>query len=185
MIDIHESLSWLGVPPIITTDEKDKVFLRLAYGYAHSHSPDPSTKNGAVVVNNLGETVTFAANGFPPGIAETPQRLNDRQTKYKLIVHAEVGAILTAVYHGKIIRDSTLYCPFYSCSECAKSIIYSRGIRRIIGHAQMMMLASEHKAWTNTIADGWKMLEEAGIQCCLFDGHIGMLTRFNYQDIVL
>jgi dCMP deaminase len=185
MTNIHESLSWLGVPPIITTDEKDKVFLRLAYGYANSHSPDPSTKNGAIIVDSLGETITFAVNRFPPGIAETPKRLNDRQTKYKLVVHAEAGAILSAVYHGKMIRNSTLYCPFYSCGECAKSIIASRGIKRIVGHAQMMSLASGHDAWTNTITDGWKMLDEAGIQCYLFDGHLGMLARFNYQDIVL
>jgi dCMP deaminase len=35
-------------------------------------------------------------NGFPRGIADTPERLNHRETKYALVAHAELNAILTA-----------------------------------------------------------------------------------------
>lgn len=152
-----------------------------AYKYANECSPDPSTKNGAVLVSTDGK-FTYGVNKFPEGIAETESRLTDKPTKYRLVVHAENGAIFNAAKHGKQVNGATLYCPFYACSECAKAIIQS-GIKRVVGHAQIMALAFEHTTWVQSIVHAWDMLHEAGVECVLYDGMLGITTRFNGKDI--
>jgi dCMP deaminase len=52
-----------------------------------SWSKDPSTKVGAVIVDKDRRIVSTGYNGFPQGIADRSELLNDREKKYKLIVH--------------------------------------------------------------------------------------------------
>lgn len=177
-----ESVGWLPGPIVLTSNKLDRRMLEQAYGYANQASPDPSTKNGAVLVNRDGMIVTFGVNRFPTGVAETKSRLADKPTKYRLIVHAENSAVFEAAKHGKSVYGATLYCPFYACSECAKAIIQS-GVKRVVGHAQLMALASEHTTWVKSITDAWDMLHEAGVQCDLYDGIVGVTTRFNSKDV--
>lgn len=184
MDDLRTQLDWLPTPFALTTHPNDGYFLRLAYAHGNVTSPDPSTKNGAVLVGQDSRIITYATNRFPRGIAETLPRLNDRPTKYRMVVHAESGAILNAARHGKTTKNAILYCPFYSCSECAKAIIQA-GIRRVVGHAQIMVIASQHENWVESIRYGWEMMYEAGVECVLYDGIVGLMTRFNYQDIVV
>src|ERR1700722_2700699 len=80
-------------------------FLELAK-HISNWSKDPSTKVGAVLVNDLKQVVGMGYNGFARGVQDTDERLNDRETKYKLVVHAEVNAIIQA---GHAARNSTLY----------------------------------------------------------------------------
>jgi len=182
MSDILRSLEWLPGPLCLTTGEIARRRLRDAYEHASDVSPDPSTKNGAVLVGVDGSVLAYGVNRFPIGVAEKTSRLIDKETKYRLIVHAENGAIFNAARHGKMVFGATLYCPFYACSECAKAIIQS-GIKRVVGHAQLMALAVKHTVWTKSIVNAWDMLHEAGVQCCLYDGTIGEIIRFNGKDI--
>lgn len=182
MSSIIEDVAWLPRPITLTTDERDRNILLRAYNHANELSPDPSTKNGAVLIGCQGDILTFGVNRFPTGVAETQSRLTDKEIKYRLVVHAENGAIFNAAKHGRIVAGATLYCPFYACSECAKAIIQS-GVKRIVGHAQLMALASKHTTWVESIVDAWEMLHEAGVQCDLYDGVVGVTTRFNGQDI--
>lgn len=182
MNNIVDQLTWLPKPIVFTTDEFVREKLFSCYDYANIRSPDPNTKNGSVIVNQLGETIVFGVNEFPNGIAETKSRLTDKATKYRLIVHAENGAVFNAARHGKSTYGSTLYCPFYACSECAKAIIQG-GIVNVIGHAQLMVEAAEHTTWVKSIVDAWHMLHEASVQCSLYDGEIGITTRFNGKDM--
>lgn len=175
-------LAWLSGPINLTADENCRLILLEAYQHAREMSPDPSTKNGAVLIDQYGKILTYGVNKFPDGIAEIESRFIDKETKYRLVVHAENGAIFNAAKHGKTTNGSTLYCPFYSCSECAKAIIQG-GIKRVVGHAQLMALASEHTIWVKSITSAWDMLHEAGVQCDLYDGVVGITTRFNGQDI--
>jgi len=177
-------LDWLPQPFALTTNIIDRHFLELAYQHGNATSPDPSTKNGAVLVGSDSKIITYATNRFARGIAETRTRLTDKPTKYRMVVHAENGAVFNAALHGKSTRDATLYCPFYACSECAKAIIQS-GIRRVVGHAQFMAIASSHQAWVESIIYGWGMMQEAGVECVLFDGIFGILARLNSQDIAV
>lgn len=73
----------------------DRHFIRIAREVA-SISKDPSTKVGVVLVKNR-RIIGTGYNGFPEGIADTPERLNDRPTKYKLMLHAEENAIANCI----------------------------------------------------------------------------------------
>ena len=54
-------------------------------------SKDPSSKIAAVIVNDERRILSTGYNGFPRGIADTEERLNDREQKYPRIVHAEMN----------------------------------------------------------------------------------------------
>ncbi len=183
MINVEQGLSWLPQSfEIIVNNEYCQELLGIAYKHANTHSPDPSTKNGAVLMGNDGLICAYGVNKFPNGIEETEDRLTDKKTKYRLVVHAESSAIFYAAKYGKETIGSTLYCPFYACSECAKAIIQA-GVKKVIGHAQLMALASDHTVWVESIVNAWNMLHEAGVECALYDGPIGVTTRFNGKDI--
>ena len=95
-------------------------------------SKDPSTKVGAIVVGEHGQLLSQGYNGFPRGIKDSNDRLNNRERKYELVVHAEMNAIYNASLTGVSLRDSTLYvygCPV--CNECAKGIIQV-GIKKVV-----------------------------------------------------
>jgi len=180
MSKIAEQLEWLPEPFEFTTCPDDGNLLRAAHLVGTRNSPDPSTKNGAILVHNGGQVC--AANRFPEGIDATAERLYDRPTKYRLVVHAEEGVILLAARCGISTKSATIYCPFFSCSNCAKAIIQA-GITRLVGHAQTMVHAGDHQNWIDTVVSGWEMMQEAGVQLVLFDGKLGVDARMDYKDI--
>lgn len=103
-------------------------FLALAQWWADRKSKDPSTKVGAVITRRDNTIVSMGYNGFPRGVIDDHARLVDRDTKYALIVHAEMNAILTA---RQYLKDCTLHVTIPPCNECAKAIIQS-GIQSVI-----------------------------------------------------
>ena len=106
----------------------DTYFLRIA-AVAASKSKDPSTQVGAVIVRPDRTIVSVGYNGFPRGVADTPERLNDRPTKYSLVVHAEMNAILSA---RESLNGYTLYTvPFMPCDRCFMHVIQA-GIKRVV-----------------------------------------------------
>lgn len=87
-------------------------------------SKDPSRKIGAVAIGENGQVLAQGYNGFPRGIFDYDERYNDRPTKYKYVVHAEMNCIYNATLNGVSLKDSTLYVwGLPVCSECAKGII--------------------------------------------------------------
>ena len=70
-----------------------------------SWSKDPSTKVGAVIVDDNRRVVSLGYNGFPKGVADN-NRLEDRNEKYKMIVHAERNALLFA---NVSVKDATIF----------------------------------------------------------------------------
>lgn len=116
-------------------------------------SKDPNTHVGAVIVGTKGQILSQGYNGFPRGIKDTPKRLNDRDTKLKLVVHAEMNAIYNASYSGVSLDGSTMFVyGLPVCSECAKGVIQV-GISKIIIKEEFIN-ARPH--WT----ESWKMSEE-------------------------
>ena len=182
MSNITSNLNWLP-HYTLTTSPDDGYMLRRAYLYANQ-SPDPRTKNGAILVNSDGHIISCSANCFPRGVQKTQERLNDRDIKLAMIIHAELGAILDAAKWGKVTKNSTLYCPFYACSECSKAII-GADIRRVTGHAQLMAHAQNHEYWQQSIILGFEMMHEAGIELLLYDGNLGVLSRFNGENVAV
>jgi len=95
-------------------------------------SKDPSTKVGAIVVGCDGQILSQGFNGFPRGIKDSDERLNNRERKYELVVHAEMNAIYNASLNGVSLKDSTLYVyGLPICNECAKGIIQV-GIKKVV-----------------------------------------------------
>ena len=123
-----------------------------------SWSKDPSTQVGAVVVGADGQVLTQGFNGFPRGIADTPERLNDRPTKYKHIVHAEKNAIYNASLTGVSLKGSTMFVVGLPiCAECAKAIIQV-GIKHVITPVQDVP-----DKWKESCQFAYELLEEAGV----------------------
>ena len=147
---------------MIATDKWDRKYLDLAK-FVSGWSKDPSTKVGAVLVNyNIGQEFV-GYNGFPRGVEDLPERYEDRELKYKLVVHAEVNAILKA---GNLARGSSLYVyPSFSfppiCNECAKVAIQA-GIKEIVGF-EPNLNDPRVQRWLNSISVSKTMFEEAGI----------------------
>lgn len=134
-------------------------FLNLAK-HISEWSQDPSTKVGAVIVDNKKRIVSIGYNGFPIGIQDDA-RLNIRDIKYKMIVHAERNALLFA---NKSLDDCILYTyPFMPCSACAGMIIQS-GIKHVISYV------NNNERWAEDFKISEQMFEEAGLTLTLLKG---------------
>jgi dCMP deaminase len=134
-------------------DKWDQRFLDLA-AHISSWSKDPSTKVGAVIVNDKNHIISLGYNGLPRGVDDCEARYNHRDVKYKFVCHAERNAIDNA--HTDV-TGCTIYVTLMPCNECAKSII-QRGIKRVVCKA-----SDEIKPYLNW--DVTKvMFEEACIQ---------------------
>ena len=72
----------------------DRKFIEMAV-LVSSWSKDPSTKVGCVVADSDHAQLSEGFNGFPRGIADD-DRLHQRETKYRLIVHAEANTMAEA-----------------------------------------------------------------------------------------
>jgi len=83
----------------MSTCKWDRHFLGLALAHARM-SKDPNTKVGAIIVGPDRELISAGFNGFPRGIEDSDERLTNRDLKLKLIVHAEMNAVLAAARHG-------------------------------------------------------------------------------------
>lgn len=152
----------------VVNDELHKVFLREAYRYGFENANDKSTKNGSLLINKIGEIITFGCSGLPPEIKDLPQR-HERPLKYSYVKHAERDAIFNAAKQGIATKGLTLYCPWYACAHCAIAIV-SAGIESIIGHEEVMLKSPEH--WQKEIDIGIEILKEAGVKTFLYRGKI-------------
>ena len=110
-------------------DKWDHRFLALAE-HISNWSKDPSTQVGAVITHTRSKrVVSMGFNGFPAGVEDTRERLDDRGTKYEMVVHAEQNALMFA---GDRAEGCTLYVhPLPPCARCAVMIIQA-GIKRVV-----------------------------------------------------
>lgn len=126
--------------------------LRLAREIS-SWSLDPSTKVGCYIADAKHMPVSFGFNGFPRGIADD-DRLNDREVKYQIIVHAEANAILNA---ARDMQGATAYVyPFMPCAQCA-SFLIQKGIHRVVS------IPNTNPRWVESFKLTEALLAEAGI----------------------
>lgn len=102
-------------------------FLALAEHIAE-WSYDPSTKVGAVIVDNKHRVLSMGYNGFPRGVRDLSRRYADKETKHLYVCHAERNALDNAPMS---VEGCTMYVALLPCNECAKSIIQN-GISKVI-----------------------------------------------------
>lgn len=140
------------------TRKWDERFLRTAKEIS-TWSKDPSTQVGAIIVNDDRRILATGYNGFPRGIDDSVERLEDRENKYKFIVHAEMNAIYNATYNGISLNGSTLYVwGLPVCSECAKGVIQV-GIKKIV-----MPLKDYPERWLLSFKQSAALFTEAGVK---------------------
>lgn len=148
-----------------------KNYLRIAYLKALL-SPDPSTQNGAVILrrNPDGglERISTACNDFPMGQGDKGVLLH-RETKYKLVEHAERLAIYFAALQGGSLKGAIMVCPWAACHECARAII-ACGIDSLIVHKERMRLT--HCNWKQGVKEAKQMLSEAGVAVYSYEGPV-------------
>jgi dCMP deaminase len=112
----HASVKW------------DRRFLGLAAHIA-TWSKDPSTKCGAVIVRPDRTIASMGYNGFPRGVEDDPLLLENREEKYKRVVHAEMNALL---FLREATDGLTLYTwPLPPCCRCA-ACLGQTSVRRVV-----------------------------------------------------
>lgn len=132
----------------------DLRFLALAEHIA-SWSKDPSTKCGAVIVRPDKTIASVGYNGFPRGVPDKPEFLNNREEKYKRVVHAEMNAILNA---REPLQGYTLYTwPFGTCERCAVHVIQA-------GISSVITIGTDNERWEESINNAWQLYHEAGVK---------------------
>lgn len=137
----------------MSSQKWDNRFLDLSK-HISEWSKDPSTKVGAVIVDKNKRIVSVGYNGFPKGI-DDDHRLHDRETKYLMIVHGEMNAILFA---NRSLEGCTLYTyPFMPCPRCASMIIQS-GITTVIAPK------NDNQRWATQFEESRILFKQAGIK---------------------
>lgn len=135
----------------------DQWFLDLAE-YISTASKDPSTKVGAVIIDKDRRIISTGYNGLPRGVEDTEERLQNRDLKYKMIIHGERNALLFA---NRSVKDCILYTwPFMPCAACASMVIQS-GITRVVAPL------SDNPRWVEEFKLTEQLFREASVELVL------------------
>jgi dCMP deaminase len=132
----------------------DQRFFELASHIA-GWSKDPSTKVGAVIVNDKRQVLGMGYNGFPRGVNDLSYRYANREIKLLLVAHAERNALDNTFADSE---GATLYSTLFPCTDCAKGII-QRGIKRVV---TTQPSETQYKRFNCDISA--IMFEEAGVE---------------------
>lgn len=104
--------------------------IKFVFGEINSWSKDPSTRVSAALFNGKYQ-ICSSYNGFTPGVKDTPERLNDRPLKYKLVQHAEANLISTCARLGIRTEGMSVVVTLFPCSRCAGQLV-AAGIQEVI-----------------------------------------------------
>ena len=146
-----------GLPKSTAMDKWDARFLSLAY-HVSNWSKDPSTKVGAIIVDEERRILATGYNGLPRGVCDTEERINVREQKLPRTVHAELNAILSCTLRPK---GGTIYVTSLPvCPSCATAIIQA-GIKRVVMGIPASAL---ERHWTQSFKEiVVDMFDEAGV----------------------
>ena len=132
-------------------------------------SKDPSTQVGAIITSEDNHLISAGFNGFPRGIADTEERLNNRDIKLSLVVHAEMNGLLAAAKLGIKLKNSTLYIVATNkdgliwggppCRNCVKHVIQA-GISKIVTYERKNVPSK----WENDLNFSMDVIKEVGIE---------------------
>lgn len=137
----------------------DKRFVEMAR-FVAQWSKDPSTQTGAVITDPKRRVVSVGYNGLARGVEDLPERLNNREIKYKIIVHCERNALLFA---NRSVEGCTLFTwPFMSCATCCAMVIQA-GITRCVAPF------SDNERWVAEFELSKQMFKEAGVEVELLE----------------
>jgi len=134
-----------------------------------NNSKDPSTQNAAMLTDPGSGIIALECNNIPNKVHQNKNRW-ERPTKYHYVEHAERNVLYKAIRMGMSTIELTMYCPWYSCSDCARAIIQC-GIKRVIGHKEYFDKTPDR--WKESCTTGIQMMKEAGVDCVIWSGTVG------------
>lgn len=150
--------------------DDDREALIIAYRSARM-SPDPRTQNGAFLLAQDATGTFRGVLGRNFGIEGADFSWHTTE-KYDYIIHAEESAILAAANMGIATKGATLYCPWYACMACARTII-GAGVARVVGHRDLFRFSTiVNPGWVRSTTRALEMLAKSGIICDWIDGPI-------------
>jgi dCMP deaminase len=157
---------------MITTYSWDEYFMTLAY-LVSMKSKDPSTRVGAVIVNEDKKIISTGYNGLPGGIDDTSERYADKNYKYLASNHAEENAILQCSRIGTATNNCSIYTTWTPCSRCAKIIIQA-GIREVVYDANFPgnAASNQNEYWKESIDISKELLLEAKVKIREYHGKL-------------
>ena len=150
----------------------DRRFMRMAQ-LVSTFSKDPSTGVGCIIADQRQRIVSTGFNGLPRSVDDTPERLNNRELKLALTLHAEQKAVLFA---ERDIHGMTCYTwPLPPCSRCAALLIQA-GIARVVAPSPSSQLAER---WGESLELAIMALREAKVTVDIIDteGEVLLWTR--------
>lgn len=152
------------------SDESTGRLLQLAFGFA-TRSPDPSTQNGALIVNHRMHVLGHGWNEFPNGVKYSTARW-ECPIKYSFIEHAERNSIFDAARDGAGTFNATMFAVWAACAECARAIVQS-GMARLVRCAISNDQDESAKRWRESVELGDVILREGGVEIVEFAGALG------------
>lgn len=132
-------------------------------------SKDPNTQCGSVAIGPDKRILSVGYNGFPRRISDTQERWEDRNEKYKYVVHSEMNLIYNACHNGISLNGATLYVSGLPvCNECAKGVIQV-GFTKVIMASEYFKPNQTNQKWIKSFELTEKMFQEAGIDFRIID----------------
>ena len=152
-----------------------RALLKEAYKEALK-SKDPSTQNGAVLVRpDTGEIIMRGFNHFPEGFEETPERMNDRDIKYKVIIHAEEDVLFKCGRSGVATYGLVMVCPYAACIGCAR-VISAHGISLLVVHEDALIQGRktprDRRDWDKQLDLADEIMEARPVQVLRISGKL-------------
>lgn len=135
----------------------DYKFLDLAE-HISKWSKDPSTKVGAVIVDDKNRVISIGYNGVPRGVNEPVS--GDREQKLLRTIHAEENALAFAY---RDVEGCRMYVSFPPCAHCAAQII-QRGITEVIYRIDTPGMHEFYDRWAGNLEEAGKMFAEAEVK---------------------
>jgi deoxycytidylate deaminase len=165
--------------PVYRQEKWDRRYLELAQ-FVSGWSKDPSTKTGAVVVDEDG-VVSVGFNGFAPGVNDAPERYANRELKYKMVVHCTVPWHKTLTKNLRWVEQGSLkvgdelvgfdehVLPGKLCRDFRTSVVErvefakEPTYRVVLDNNQELFTTADHRWLTTTRVDktwAWKRTDE-------------------------
>ncbi len=140
----------------------DTRFLGLA-AHISAWSKDPSSQVGAVITDG-NRIVSLGYNGFAAGVEDRQERLDSREVKLNLTIHAEENAMIFA---KRDLSGCTVYVTHPPCPRCASKLIQEE-FKRVVYIAPSDDFLSR---WAEDLRLSSEMYREAGVEVTSYELH--------------
>lgn len=126
--------------------------------FVATKSKDPAIKVGCVVVGPHHDVRATGYNGFARRVLDLPERYADRDTKLKMVVHAEANAVAAAARAGAAMYGCVAFLTMPPCPQCA-ALLVQAGVVKIVSPP-----IDEDSRWAELNRLAANMCREAGVR---------------------